>query len=260
MSKAVVVLTLISSLNMVGCGKNTSLSGDESKEASESRLTTAFLIATAADLPACDAKNKGALVYVKAESAFKTCNESSWESIDLKGPAGAAGAAGPTGPAGSAGTAGAAGPAGATGATGATGASGLAIASRWAFHVDIYTSEPDIGVEGTVTGKIGDIKIVKFSDGTFFTSVSGYHYGNNTLGASTGTAHTHNMVEEFSYSFFGGLSSGEQDFIFKISTFANMRIAFRINTASTTPTFKSVIDTNGNFNDNTFVTYTLSSN
>jgi hypothetical protein len=48
----------------------------------------ALVVATAAQLPACDVAAEGRLVYVKAEGAFKYCEAGAWVAIDLRGPKG----------------------------------------------------------------------------------------------------------------------------------------------------------------------------
>jgi len=59
--------------------------------------TTAFSIATAAELPICCPEKEGALVFIKDSASFKTCSSNQWGDIDLRGAAGVGGIAGTNG-------------------------------------------------------------------------------------------------------------------------------------------------------------------
>lgn len=83
-----------------------------------------MLVQSLVALPSCGTTDVGVTVYVKEETAFKTCTAAGWESINLTGPAGQIGAQGPQGTAGTAGPAGANGTNGTNGTNGANGATG----------------------------------------------------------------------------------------------------------------------------------------
>lgn len=57
------------------------------------------------DLPPCESKREGALVYIKQSKAFKFCSEGKWRDIEIKGAKGEPGTKGDTGEAGSPATA-----------------------------------------------------------------------------------------------------------------------------------------------------------
>ena len=115
---------------------NIPAAGEFGSSLSTSRAFASLLTLTNPQSLNCDSKNSGQTVYVRSDATFSYCNGSSWEAIDLHGPAGAAGSQGVTGlqglqgvqgaqgPAGSVGSQGPQGIAGATGPTGATGAAG----------------------------------------------------------------------------------------------------------------------------------------
>jgi hypothetical protein len=56
--------------------------------------TTAFSIASAAELPICCPEKEGALVFIKDSASFKTCSSNQWGDINLRGGEGVAGQAG----------------------------------------------------------------------------------------------------------------------------------------------------------------------
>ena len=224
-----------------------------------SKNRSAFVVTTQNDLPACNNENNKALVYVKAESSFKTCQNGTWETIDLRGPAGVPGVAGAPGATGAAGSPGATGATGAIGTAGPAGTPGISVASRWKFHVDSTIGEPDVETETTGFSYLTDVSLIKFSDSSVFVGVNVFSIFTSETGpASTGTANTHETNYPSSYSFFAPSAASEQEFIFKFNSYADMRIGFKVKTSVTPPTFKTVIDADGNFSNNTYRAFTLS--
>lgn len=71
-------------------------SGAPADDADETNVD-AMLVATAADMPACDEKAEGRIVYVKDEAMLKACIGLAWQAVDLKGSDGKDGVAGKDG-------------------------------------------------------------------------------------------------------------------------------------------------------------------
>jgi hypothetical protein len=78
----------------------------------------ATIVFSLAELPKCDSKSDGRLVYVKVTKGFKSCSDSAWIDVNLQGQDGAPGLKGDVGPQGPQGEMGEAGPQGAIGPTG----------------------------------------------------------------------------------------------------------------------------------------------
>ncbi len=155
---------------------------------------------------------------------------------------------GPTGPTGVV---------GATGAMGATGVagSGLSISKIFAFHTDTYAGQPDPGSPEAVTTAIGDIQVVKFSDGSSYLSVSGHAFDSDpVVGGGGGSVVS---VRPFSNEMFFKASGTEQEAILKFMNYVNMRIRYRLNAALAIPSIKIAIDSDLNFGDNTDIAYAL---
>lgn len=58
---------------------------------------SSYLVATEGELPKCESKSKGWLVYVQEASNFRACNGTEWAVVDIKGKDGKDGAAGKDG-------------------------------------------------------------------------------------------------------------------------------------------------------------------
>lgn len=121
---------------------------------------------------------------------------------------------------------------------------GSGISAIWAFHADDLTGAANLSSETTeITTRIGDIQLVRFSDGSSFVSISG---------ALTGfDSNSDSYQENFAHSFF--LPSGTVDTtkVIKFSSFASVRIRYSLNPSAETPSFSAVVDTNGDFGNNT---------
>lgn len=204
----------------------------------------ALYVADETGLPTCDATIKNRLVYVKSLSAFQTCNGTAWSTVSIQGPAGTPGTDGAAGATGAVGARGATGAAGAAGATGAAGTAGMTITKKWKFHVDSFVGEPNICSEAyNYSAWIGDVRIYKFSDGSYFVAVSG-------IAADFGDTYTEKIA--FSHSFLVRAGS-TADLVetFKFDSNGNARIRYTIGTSGSTPTFRAVVDVDGSFSDNT---------
>lgn len=188
----------------------------------------AFYIATDSDLPACDSSIKNRLVYVKSAATFKTCDGTSWSTVSIVGATGATGAAGAQGPAG---------------------ANGMGIVKKWKFHVDSFIGEPDVSDEAAdMATKLGDVRIYKFSDSSFFVTVSG-----NWLDLSV----TPTEKSDFTHTFFVRSSETTMSEIFKLSTYSTTRIRYTVGTSTSTPIFRAVVDIDGSFADNTDISFVM---
>ena len=189
----------------------------------------ALYVADETGLPTCDATIKNRLVYVKSLSTFQTCDGTAWSTVSIQGPAG---------------TSGTAGAAGAAGATGAAGTAGMTITKKWKFHVDSFVGEPNINSESASDStSIGDIRIYKFLDGSYFVAVSG-------ISGDFSYAETEKIA--FSHSFLVRTGS-TTDLVetFKFDSNANARIRYTIGISGSTPTFRAVVDVDGSFTNNT---------
>ena len=239
-----VIFLLSCSTWMAACGVSdttqTAIDAATTQATETSTGGDALYVADETGLPTCDATIKNRLVYVKSLSAFQTCNGTAWSTVSIQGPAGTPGTDGATGPAGTPGVAGPAGATGATGATGPAGAAGMTITKKWKFHVDSFIGESDISFESaSYSTNIGDIQIYKFSDASYYVMVSGSSYSSSSS-------------IQFTHAFFIR-SNNTNDLIqiFKLNTFSNERIRYTIGTSGSTPTFRAVVDIDGNFSDNT---------
>lgn len=181
---------------------NIPAAGEFASSLSTSRAFASLLTLTNPQSLNCDSKNSGQTVYVRSDATFSYCNGSSWEAIDLHGPAGAAGSQGVTGlqglqgaqggqgPAGSVGSqgpqgiAGATGPTGASGPTGATGPAGSTGAQGLRGLTGDTGAKGDAGepgdrvvgwylkqLDGTLVGQIED-EMIEYLDG----KVQGEYY------------------------------------------------------------------------------------
>jgi hypothetical protein len=134
------------------------------------------------------------------------------------------------------------------GAAGASGTPGLSMVGRWKFHVD--TLENDICAECSVALVfIGDVQVVKFSDGSGFVSASGAMVDQTSND-------TDYYGDNFSYAFFLPASDAQQEYVAKFHALDGFRIRFRV-TLGATPVFKATIDTDGTFSNNTDTALTL---
>jgi len=212
-------LILTIAVCLIGCGKEDA--------GTNSATWPNFSVTTASELPTCAGEVLGRLYYIEDTTSFQACKTTGWTAISIQGPAGTAG------PTGSAGT------------------SGANIASRWTFHVDTFVGQTNIGSEAAgIVVRLGDVRLVKFVDG----SSAIIAVGNFVDADSVGDFYTF----DFSHTFYlPSTTSSETAVIFKLNSYANMRIRYNVNPAATTPTFKAVVDSDGNFANNTDTTYTL---
>ncbi len=166
-----------------------------------------------------------------------------------RGESGEDGATGATGPTGSAGTAGVA------GATGLVGAAGITISKIFVFHIGSYTGQPDPGAAEGPTTRIGDIQLVKFSDGSSFLSVSGHVYDTDAVvGGGGGTV---TSARPFSNDLYFKASSVEQEAVLKFMHYMNLNIRYKINVNTTPATFKAAVDGDLNWANNVDFPYVL---
>lgn len=157
---------------------------------------------------------------MKSLSTFQTCDGTAWSTVSIQGPAGT------------------------SGTDGAAGNVGMAIAKKWKFHVDSFVGEPDISSESPADAtKIGDVRIYKFSDGSYFVTVSGI---------SGDYSDTPPEKFAFSHSFLvRSGSTADLVEIFKVDSYLSERIRYTIGISGSTPTFRAVVDVDGSFSDNT---------
>jgi hypothetical protein len=88
-----ILVAMIAAAILSGCGGD---SGDSGKKApigdspkntpdeSEKKLPYSLFLQTAEELPPCIGSMQGALAYVVAESGFRSCQNLSWNAVDLK--------------------------------------------------------------------------------------------------------------------------------------------------------------------------------
>ena len=129
-SKKVLVSVMAAVSTLAGCGSSDSGSAKEPFQgaaapapvvAQEETKPTSYLVETEAELPKCETKSKGWLVFVNESSVFKACSGTEWKIVDLKGKDGAAGKDGVAGKDGTNGAQGTQGVAGAKGDAGTNG-------------------------------------------------------------------------------------------------------------------------------------------
>ena len=219
-----VIFLLSCSTWMAACGvSDTTQTAIDAATTQASETSTggdALYVADETGLPTCDATIKNRLVYVKSLSTFQTCDGTAWSTVSIQGPAGT------------------------SGTDGAASNVGMAITKKWKFHVDSFVGEPDISSEAADVGtSIGDVRIYKFSDGSYFVTVSG-------ISGDFSYAETEKIA--FSHSFLVRAGS-TSDLVetFKFDSNANARIRYTIGISGSTPTFRAVVDINGSFTNNT---------
>lgn len=242
-------LMILSIIVLAGCGGELPiLPGDDGSSSSPSlesssageigtRGEDAFYVATEDDLPECNQANTSRLVYVASSSHFVACDGYGWQTVTIQA------GVGPEGPEGPQGIQGPQGP------QGQSGVAGMTFSKAWKYHTDTFSGEPDLcGECGLRYAYLGDIRMYKFSDGSFFVTTSGIAWDLNT-----------DPVEKYSFShtFFVPANKSSVQEIFKIDTYSSFRIRYTVGTSTTTPTFKAVIDTDGNFFDNTDRNYIM---
>ncbi len=232
-------------LVMSSCGQLSSSKVDKNpaqmdpQKSGQDSLYTMF-IDSDNTLPVCDATSKDRLVYVSSSKKFKRCSGSSWEIVEIVGPKGDKGDSGDKGD---------------TGSNGLAGPAGLTISSTWRFHTDTLGGQPDISTETTFGAEsrmtfIGTIQLVVFADGSGFVSVAGSEVKQDTGGD--------NITFDFSHSFFLKASTSEQEYTAQIDTSQHTSIRYKVMlSATSTPTFKAVVDVDGNFANNVDTTYAL---
>ena len=243
-----VIFLLSCSTWMAACGVSdttqTAIDAATTQATQTSTGGDALYVADETGLPTCDATIKNRLVYVKSLSTFQTCDGTAWSTVSIQGPAGTPGTDGAAGATGAVGARGATGAAGAVGAAGAAGTAGMTITKKWKFHVDSFVGEPDISSEAADVGtNIGDIRIFKFSDGSYFVAVSGI-----------AADFSYTEAEKIAFSHFFFVRAGSTtDLVetFKIDFSYQQRIRYTIGISGSTPTFRAVVDVNGSFTNNT---------
>lgn len=174
-------------------------------------------------LPTCNEARNAALAYVKDSKKFFVCNGNTWteEAIEFQ--------------------------------------NGNQVVGRWKFHVDSYVGEPDIMSESVYFASVGGIEIVKYKNGLASYSFSGYmmDYTSNQLPTASTPAHDHVYSDQFSFS--GVISDTTKEFskIMKFGSYSNTRIRVKIDLSNAIPTFKAVVDVDGNFSDNADTNFIL---
>ena len=225
-----VIFLLSCSTWMAACGVSdttqTAIDAATTQATETSTGGDALYVADETGLPTCDATIKNRLVYVKSLSAFQTCNGTAWSTVSIQGPAGT------------------------PGTDGAAGNVGMAITKKWKFHVDSFVGEPDISSESASDAtKIGDVRIYKFSDGSYFVTVSGIS-GDYSYTPPEKFAFTHSFLVRTG-------STADLVETFKVDSYLAERIRYTIGTSGSTPTFRAVVDFDGTFTNNTDSTFIM---
>ena len=191
------------------------------REAAETPWNS-FSVASMSLLPKCETSKQGALAYVRGEKKFYTCDGTSWQAEDILPK------------------------------------DSFAVVDRWKFHVNTYQGEPNVVEEGyLLLVKIGDIDIVKYSNGTGYYSFSGYMADTAADSTPTNPADDVSYRENFSYS--GLISDTSKEFqkILKLINYVDMNLRIRVNASGTVPTFLATVDVDGNFSNNTDKSFIL---
>lgn len=129
--KELLLLTVL--LTLINCSKDKGENQTKGVIKNASSFFFATAVASTSDLPNCDVNLSGKIYYLHTGQEFRSCNGSSWESIDVTGPQGPKGDTGDTGaegaqgPQGIQGLLGPQGPAGPAGVAGSDGADGVCL-------------------------------------------------------------------------------------------------------------------------------------
>jgi hypothetical protein len=128
---------------------------DKDESSPDSPNNFAMVVQSGADQPACDTRSSNQLIYVMSETAFKTCDGTSWVTIDIKGEKGEAGAAG------------------AQGEQGEAGSSALNVDKKLFYSSAAPLSDTDVNTEGSDFVYISDIHVTEFDSGYALLNVAG---------------------------------------------------------------------------------------
>ena len=219
--KSMIQFAFLASL-LLACSSGQSLKGDPGAVVADPLTTMA--LDSGALLPACDSVNESQLVYLLDAKQFKVCKSGTWVTIDIKGEAGAKGS---------------------DGKNGIDGSDGLRIESIWAFMDSVYT-ESDSLAEDVFT-VIGDIRLIKFTDGSQNLVING-----QTLLFETSEDLS---VNDFTHTFF--LPKGETTESAKLTSFANTVAFYNLRSANGSPVLDVAIDFDGDISNDTIKTFNL---
>jgi hypothetical protein len=212
---------IIASVFAIGCGSDKD--GKGSSAGAEAGPLKSFMVTDEAALPPCTEATAGSLAYASKETKFYACEETKWAAVEIAGANGA------------------------NGKDGTNGKDGMSIASIWRYHLDTLSGGPELASEsaGSTNIKLGTIQLAQFSDGSALITT----IGNTFYSATT-------SPDDFSHTFLMRASKEEQEYISKINIYANSRIRYKV-TLGDKPVFKVVVDTDGNFANNSDITLTL---
>ena len=220
------VLGLLVIVNLMGCN-NSGGGGSGSGASTNNQSWNSYLVATESELPTCGGEIVGRLYYLESTNNFKVCKTTGWVAIDIKGDTGA------------------------SGTNGSNGANGITVSGRWGYHVDSYVSSPELAIEAADASiRIGDIQLIKFSDNSCLIQVSGIVYR-----PDSGTSDM--FANDFSHSYFEINCSSEKSLTRKIDNYANTTIRYKYDLSLVTPSFKAVVDIDGNYSNNTDLSFTI---
>jgi len=121
-----------------------------------------------------------------------------------------------------------------------------AIDKIFCFHVNTYTAgDNDIASESANYWTVVDVRLTKFKDGSGSVLVNGM-------------AHPSLYTYNYSHTFAMPAGAAQQHIYLKLDSPDNMRIGYYVNLSPAIPAFSATIDTDGDFTNNTPVSFTLS--
>ncbi|NBX18835.1 MAG: hypothetical protein EBR09_15895 [Proteobacteria bacterium] len=216
-----------------GCGKIEKKNDDTAEETGSNTASTpnttsdysiSFAVTSMTNLPECNAGRIGSLAYVRDVKKFYTCEPTGW---------------------------------GAEQVITESQTTGSKITNKWKFHIDSYIGEPELSSDSEAAVKIGDIDLIKFTDGTVWYSISGTRIDISSGPVESVTQHTHVYDEDFSFSGFFDSSKGEYLKVFKLSATQNIRVRLKINVSGNSPAVKAAMDIDGNWANDIDRSYTM---
>jgi hypothetical protein len=219
-------------LSIVGCGKADKNDENESDggtpnlpvEQVTETPSISFAVTSFTSLPTCNDSRRGSLAYVRDMKKFYTCEAEGWSAEPVSTE---------------------------------SQSNGSKITGKWKFHVDSYVGEPELAPTSDDVVVIGDIDLVKFTDGTVWFSVSGIRLDVTTDPNEAVIQHTHSYDTDFSFSGFFDSSKGEYTKVFKIAAAQNERIRLKMSVSGSSPSVKATVDIDGNWSNDVDRTYTM---